>query len=162
MSYCDHGREHLPAALEPSLVEELHSFPARLETEIPVLTPVWPSLGVSWKSSWETGPCFQLYFQAVPGSLRCLCLLQKVHHHPTNSPLVMKRFERLITAFICPSLSISFDQPHFTYGCNRTDDAINHVLHPTLTHLDSGGGELDVADVYWLHVQHHCSSQTGL
>lgn len=54
----------------------------------------------------------------------------------------MKRFERLITAFICPSLSISFDHPHFTYRCNRTDDAINHDPHPTLTHLDSGEGEL--------------------
>ena len=53
--------------------------------------------------------------------------------------VVMKCFEKLIND-ICASLPTSFDPLQFAFHPNRSaDDAINHVLHSTLTHLDSKG-----------------------
>lgn len=55
--------------------------------------------------------------------------------------VVMKCFERLIKDFICSSLPGSLDPLQFAYRPNRsTDDAISHVLHTTLSHLDIGKG----------------------
>ncbi|KAK1802031.1 hypothetical protein P4O66_004365 [Electrophorus voltai] len=52
---------------------------------------------------------------------------------------VMKCFEKLVRDFITSSLSASMDPLQFAYRNNRsTDDAIAHLLHTTLTHLDKG------------------------
>ncbi|KAK1784504.1 hypothetical protein P4O66_006071, partial [Electrophorus voltai] len=49
----------------------------------------------------------------------------------------MKCFEKLLRDFITSSLLASIDSMQFAYHHNRsTDDAIAHLLHTTLTHLD--------------------------
>ncbi|KAK0154258.1 putative RNA-directed DNA polymerase from transposon BS [Merluccius polli] len=57
------------------------------------------------------------------------------------TPIIMKCFEKLIKPFITSSLPPTLDQLQFAYRPNRsTDDAIAHLLHSTLTHLDTGKG----------------------
>uniref|UniRef100_A0A3P9JDD6 Reverse transcriptase domain-containing protein n=1 Tax=Oryzias latipes TaxID=8090 RepID=A0A3P9JDD6_ORYLA len=70
--------------------------------------------------------------------------------HPTSlndyrpvalTSVVMKCFERLIKDFIISSLPDTLDPLQFAYRSNRsTDDAISHLLHTSLTHLDTGRG----------------------
>ncbi|KAK1805735.1 hypothetical protein P4O66_001999 [Electrophorus voltai] len=53
----------------------------------------------------------------------------------------MKCFENLVRDFITSSLPASMDPLQFAYRHNcSTDDAIAHLLHTTLTHLDEGRG----------------------
>ncbi|KAK1786008.1 hypothetical protein P4O66_017563 [Electrophorus voltai] len=53
--------------------------------------------------------------------------------------VVMKCFEKLVRDFITSSLLASMDPLQFAYRHNRsTDDAVAHLLHTTLTHLDKG------------------------
>ncbi|KAK1793032.1 hypothetical protein P4O66_001740 [Electrophorus voltai] len=53
----------------------------------------------------------------------------------------MKCFEKLVRDFITSSLPASMDPLQFAYRHNlSTDDAIAHLLHTTLTHLDEGRG----------------------
>ncbi|KAK1784828.1 hypothetical protein P4O66_003499 [Electrophorus voltai] len=53
----------------------------------------------------------------------------------------MKCFEKLVRDFITSSLPASMDPLQFAYRHNRsTDDAIAHLLHIILTHLDKGRG----------------------
>lgn len=53
----------------------------------------------------------------------------------------MKCFEKLMKTFITSSLPTTLDPLQFAYRPNRsTDDAIAHLLHTTLTHLDTGKG----------------------
>ncbi|KAK1802114.1 hypothetical protein P4O66_004460 [Electrophorus voltai] len=53
----------------------------------------------------------------------------------------MKCFEKLVRDFITSSLPASMDPLQFAYRHNHsTDDAIAHLLHTTLTHLDKGRG----------------------
>ncbi|KAL6490166.1 hypothetical protein MHYP_G00005110 [Metynnis hypsauchen] len=53
--------------------------------------------------------------------------------------VVMKCFEKLVRDFITSSLPDSLDPLQFAYRQNRsTDDAITHLLHTTLSHLDTG------------------------
>ncbi|KAK1792065.1 hypothetical protein P4O66_001844 [Electrophorus voltai] len=53
--------------------------------------------------------------------------------------VVMKCFEKLVRDFITSSLPASMDLLQFAYHHNcSTDDAIAHLLHTTLTHLDKG------------------------
>ncbi|KAK1802684.1 hypothetical protein P4O66_004184 [Electrophorus voltai] len=53
----------------------------------------------------------------------------------------MKCFEKLVKDFITSSLLASMDPLQFAYRHNRsTDDAIAHLLHTTLSHLDKGRG----------------------
>ncbi|KAK1806304.1 hypothetical protein P4O66_000179 [Electrophorus voltai] len=55
--------------------------------------------------------------------------------------VVMKCFEKLVRDLITSSLPASTDPLRFAYRQNRsTDDAIAHLLHTTLTHLDEGRG----------------------
>ncbi|KAK1787220.1 hypothetical protein P4O66_017078, partial [Electrophorus voltai] len=55
--------------------------------------------------------------------------------------VVMKCFEKLDRDFITSSLPASMDPLQFAYRYNRsTGDAIAHLLHTTLTHLDKGRG----------------------
>ncbi|KAK1806307.1 hypothetical protein P4O66_000186 [Electrophorus voltai] len=55
--------------------------------------------------------------------------------------VVMKCFEKLVRDFITSSLPASKDPLQFVYCHNHsTDDAIAHLLHTTLTHLDKGTG----------------------
>ncbi|KAK1802989.1 hypothetical protein P4O66_021528, partial [Electrophorus voltai] len=55
--------------------------------------------------------------------------------------VVMKCFEKLVRDFITSSLPASMDPLQFAYRHNRsTDDAIAHLLHTTLTHLDKERG----------------------
>ncbi len=52
--------------------------------------------------------------------------------------IVMKVFERLVKSHICSSIPITLDPP---ITPNRsTDDAISHILHSSLTHIDSSNG----------------------
>ncbi len=53
----------------------------------------------------------------------------------------MKVFERLVKNRICSSIPATLDPLQFAYRPNRsTDDAISHVLHSSLTHIDSKNG----------------------
>ncbi|KAK1803647.1 hypothetical protein P4O66_020754, partial [Electrophorus voltai] len=63
-------------------------------------------------------------------------------YHPVAlTSVVMKCFEKLVRDFITSSLPASMDPLQFAYRHNRsTDDAIAHLLHTTLTHLDEGRG----------------------
>ncbi|KAK3509541.1 hypothetical protein QTP70_001400 [Hemibagrus guttatus] len=55
--------------------------------------------------------------------------------------VVMKCLERLIRDFIISSLPDTLDPLQFAYRPNRsTDDAISHLLHTSLTHLDTRKG----------------------
>ncbi len=55
--------------------------------------------------------------------------------------IVMKVFERLVKNHICSSVPVGLDPLQFAYCSNRsTDDAISHVLHSSLTHIDSKNG----------------------
>ncbi len=55
--------------------------------------------------------------------------------------IVMKVFERLVKKHICFSIPVMLDPLQFAYHSNRsTDDAISHVLHSSLTHIDSKKG----------------------
>ncbi len=59
----------------------------------------------------------------------------------TLTSTVMKVFERLVNNHICSSIPITLDPIHFAYRPNKcTDDAISHVLHSSLTHIDSKNG----------------------
>ncbi len=52
--------------------------------------------------------------------------------------IVMKVFERLVKNHICSSIPVTLDPLQFAYRPNRStdDDAISHVLHSSLTHID--------------------------
>ncbi|KAK1789901.1 hypothetical protein P4O66_002203 [Electrophorus voltai] len=55
--------------------------------------------------------------------------------------VVMKCFEKQVRDFITSSLPASLDPLQFAYCHNcSTNDAIAHLLHTTLTHLDKGRG----------------------
>ncbi len=55
--------------------------------------------------------------------------------------IVMKVFERLVKSHICSSIPVTLDPLQFAYRPNRsTDDAISHILHSSLTHIDSSNG----------------------
>ncbi len=55
--------------------------------------------------------------------------------------IVMKVFERLVKSHISSSIPVTLDPLQFTYRSNRsTDDAISHILHSSLTHIDSSNG----------------------
>ncbi|KAK1803836.1 hypothetical protein P4O66_003789 [Electrophorus voltai] len=63
------------------------------------------------------------------------------YHSVALTSVVMKCFEKLVRDFITSSLPASMDPLQFAYHHNRsTDDAIAHLLHTTLTHLDKGRG----------------------
>ena len=63
-------------------------------------------------------------------------------HRPIAlTSVVIKCFKRLVKDFICSSTPGSLDPLQFAYRPYRsTDDAISHVLHTTLSHLDEGNG----------------------
>ncbi len=53
----------------------------------------------------------------------------------------MKVFERLVKSHISTSIPVTLDPLQFAYRSNRsTDDAISHILHSSLTHIDSSNG----------------------
>ncbi len=55
--------------------------------------------------------------------------------------IVIKIFERLFKNHICSSIPVTLDPLQFAYRPNRsTDDDISHVLHSSLTHIDSQNG----------------------
>ncbi len=55
--------------------------------------------------------------------------------------IVMKVFERLVRSHICSSIPVTLDPLQFAYHPNiSTEDAISHVLHSSLTHIDSNNG----------------------
>ncbi len=54
---------------------------------------------------------------------------------------VMKVFERLVKSQISSSIPVTLDPLQFAYRPNRsTDNAISHILHSSLTHIDSSNG----------------------
>ncbi len=55
--------------------------------------------------------------------------------------IVMKVFESLLKNHICSSIPVTLDPLQFAYRQYRsTDDVISHVLHSSLTHIDSKNG----------------------
>ncbi len=53
----------------------------------------------------------------------------------------MKVFERLVKNYICSAIPDTLDPLQFAYRPNRsTDDAISHILHSSLMHIDSKNG----------------------
>ncbi len=55
--------------------------------------------------------------------------------------IVMKVFERLVKSHISSSIPVTLDPLQFAYRPNRsTDDAISHILHSSITHIDSSNG----------------------
>ncbi len=58
--------------------------------------------------------------------------------------IVMKVFERLVKSHICSSIPVTLDPLQFANRPNRsTDDAISHILHSSLTHIDSSNGKFE-------------------
>ena len=56
------------------------------------------------------------------------------------TPIVSKCFESLVKGLICPILPPTLDPLQFAYRTNRnTEDAIAHVLHTALSHLEGSG-----------------------
>jgi len=54
---------------------------------------------------------------------------------------VMKEFERLVKNYICSFIPETLDPLQYAYRPNRTcEDAIFHVLHSSLVHIDSKNG----------------------
>ncbi len=49
--------------------------------------------------------------------------------------IVMKVFERLVKSHISSSIPVTLDHPN-----RSTDDAISHIFHSSLTHIDSSNG----------------------
>ncbi len=59
--------------------------------------------------------------------------------------IVMKVFERLVKSHISSSIPVTLDPLQFAYRPNRsTDDAISHILHSSLTHIDSSNGNFAI------------------
>ncbi len=55
--------------------------------------------------------------------------------------IVMKVFERLVKNHSCSSIPVTLDPLQCAYRPNRsTDNAISHILHSSLTHIDSKNG----------------------
>ncbi len=55
--------------------------------------------------------------------------------------IVVKVFERLVKNLICSSIPVTLDPLQFAYHPNRsTDNAISHILHSSLTHIDCSNG----------------------
>ncbi len=55
--------------------------------------------------------------------------------------IVMKVFERLVKSHISSSIPVTLYPLQFAYRPKRsTDDAISHILHSSLTHIDSSNG----------------------
>ncbi len=70
--------------------------------------------------------------------------------------IVMKVFERLVKSHISSSIPVTLDPLQFAYHPNRsTDDAISHILHSSLTHIDSSNGNY----ARLLSFQHHSPHQ---
>ncbi len=75
----------------------------------------------------------------VPKNSKPSCLND--YHPVALTSIVMKVFERLLKNHICSSIPVTLDPLQFAYRPNRsTDDAISHVLHSSLTHIDSKNG----------------------
>ncbi len=53
--------------------------------------------------------------------------------------IVMKVFERLVKSHIGSSIPVTLDHLQFAYRPNRST-AISHILHSSLTHIDSSNG----------------------
>ncbi len=75
----------------------------------------------------------------VPKNSKPSCLND--YRPVTLTSTVMKVFERLLNKHICSSIPATLDPLQFAYRPNRsTDDAISHVLHSSLSHIDSKNG----------------------
>ncbi len=75
----------------------------------------------------------------VPKNSKPSCL--NAYRPVALTSIVMKVFERLLKNHICSSIPVTLDPLQFAYRPNRsTDDAISHVLHSSLTHIDSKNG----------------------
>ncbi len=75
----------------------------------------------------------------VPKNNKPSCLND--YHPVALTSIVMKVFERLVKNHICSSFPVTLDPLQFAYRPNgSTDDAISHVLHSSLTHIDSNNG----------------------
>ncbi len=75
----------------------------------------------------------------VPKNNKPSCLND--YHPVALKSIVMKVFERLVKNHICSSTPVTLDPLQFAFRPNRsTDDAISHVLHSSLRHIDSKNG----------------------
>ncbi len=75
----------------------------------------------------------------VPKNSKPSCL--HAYRPVALTSIVMKVFERLLKNHICSSIPVTLDPLQFAYRPNRsTDDTISHVLHSSLTHIDSKNG----------------------
>ncbi len=75
----------------------------------------------------------------VPKNYKLSCLND--YRPVALTSIVMKVFERLVKSHICSSIPVTLDPLQFAYRPNRsTDDAICHILHSSLTHIDSSNG----------------------
>ncbi len=74
----------------------------------------------------------------VPKNNKPSCLNDYRHRPVALTSIVMKVFERLVKSHISSSIPVTLDPLQFAYRPNRsTDDAISHILHSSLTHIDS-------------------------
>ncbi len=81
----------------------------------------------------------KIYHIPVPKNSQPSCLND--YRPVALTSTVMKVFERLLKNHICSSILVTLDPLQFAYRPNRsTDDAISHVLHSSLTNIDSKNG----------------------
>ena len=104
---------------------------------------------------WPTSTTVHNDIQPVPCSVCHTLVFQEVHHHPVpkkTRPACMKVYhpvtltsvvkscEQLIKEYIFSSLLCILDTLQFAYCSNRsTKDAIAHILHTILSHLNKKG-----------------------
>ncbi len=107
---------------------------------ISLLVCLHPSLMSPSLPLWFPPPLKKAVILPVPKNNKPSCLND--YRPVALTSKVMKAFERLVKKKrIFSSIPVTLDPLHLAYRPNRsTDDAISHVLHSSLTHIDSKNG----------------------
>ncbi len=103
------------------------------------LAPVFTEIFNLSLDQLEISTCFkQSIIVPIPKKSQPSCLND---YRPALTSIVMKCFERLFRNFITSLLPDTIDSLQFAYRPNcSTDDAITHLLHTALDHLDKRRG----------------------
>ncbi len=98
-----------------------------------------PSLMSPLLPLWFPPPLKKSVIIPVPKNNKPSCLND---YRPVSlTSIFMKVFERLVKNYICSFIPDTLDPLQFAYSPNRsTEDAISHILHSSLTHIDRKNG----------------------
>ncbi len=114
---------------------------------------------------WFPPPLKKSIIIPVPKNNKSSCLND--YRPVALTSIVMKVFERLVKSHISSFIPVTLDPLQFAYRSNRsTDDAISHILHSSLTHIDSSNGNyarllfIDYSSAFEHHSPHQADFQT--